>query len=400
MATAVAVLLLLSAPVGPAASKQNAAADRVVEFSRGLGIDFDEKNQKSEHPDPADVAAFTRAGFGAWLDAQITNDSDEIAAPPAALQEFLHDRRDAVWNVVSALEKNAPEWDATVDQEGMNPRLLPTIRLAKMILALALVEERGKNRIDGGRALEASWSLGRSLASDSNLLSQILSVAIEKLQAGVLRKVKDAPLQWQSRLATDGPWNRMLEAVAHEGRYGDKLSGVEAAMFEEVAAKAFVALSDALRKVGPCELSTMSDDDIWKPAAQVLSAETSAEKREIRDMYGQIALPGLANPLRRAARVEVDRELTLKLLQLRLEKESSRDRRWPAELTESWSMVCPGVAYAYRADRDGVDIRFEGSVDTPSSGPVLPLEFRSGKARIVVSKPTPAPEPTPTPEAP
>ncbi len=393
MAIAAALILLASVPLGPEPAKPNASAARVAALSVPLGIDFDEKNPKSPHPDPGDVAALSGAGFGAWLDAQIQNDTDEIGDPPPAIQEFLGDRREALWGVISTLEKDDPDWGALIDGDGINPRLLPTIRLERMLLATALVEERGGNRIDSGRALEASWSLERGLSSDSTVISQLISSATEKLRAGALRKMKEPTLQWQARLSGDGPWKGMLDAIAREGRYRNTLNGVEGEMFEQVAVKAYTAITDALRKDGPCVLATMSDEDIWRPAAQALSAETSAEKRQIRDMYESIALPGLANQLRRAARIEVDRELTLKILRLRLEKEGSKDGQWPVKLIDATSAVCSTASYGYQSADGGVELRFEGSIDVPNMGAVLPLSFHSGK-----SKATRTPTPTPAPE--
>ena len=368
MAIAVALLFLATAPLGPV-SKQNTAADRVAALSRSLGIDFNEKNEKAEHPDPADVAALSRAGFGAWLDAEIQNETDEIDEPAAALQEFLRDRRDALWGVIAALEKDAPEWGASSDEEGINPRLLPIMRLEKMILAAALVEERGGNRIDSGRALEASWSLGRALAIDSTEISQLISVAIEKWQAGALRKMREPSLIWMGRMTRDDPWTRMLDAVENEKRLQDP-SGLSDA-FSRILEKARQAIVDGLRKISPCDLHDLTNEDVWQLAVAALPVETSSEapppdpsegRLSIRDVVKSVILPNLVSGLRRASRMSVDRELSLRVLRLKLEKETSPSNRWPDALADATSAVCPGAMYSYRVDSggDGDSIRRVG----------------------------------------
>jgi hypothetical protein len=402
-ALAVLLVLTLSAPAPLTVSKRNAAADRVATLAKQLGIDFDEKSERAQHPAPADREASSAAGFATWLDSQITNGTDVIDAPPAALRQFLRDRDEALWGVIAALEKDAPQWEPEEAGQGLSPRLSPTVRLEKLLLSAALVEERDGHSIEAGRALEASWSLGRAVASERTLTAQQMSAAVEGFQAGTVRKLHDTPLQWQSRLSAGGPFDRMLDAVAAGGHYKDPVSGTESAELSEASGKAYGAVADALRKIGPCGLAALSNDQVWEPAVSALSAETNSEKRLAGEAFRQVATPNITSAIRRAARVEVDRELTLKVLRLRLEKEGSRDRRWPERLTDPTSTVCASAAYAYRATGSGMELRFEGEVDTPSMGAVLPLTFRVGKPQLTpapTATPTPTPTPSPTPEEP
>ena len=387
MAIVAALALLLGAPFGPAASKQNPAADQVVEFSRALGIDFNESAEKAGHPSTADVEAYHHSGAGAWLDAQIQNASDEIAEPPALLRVFLRDRHDALWNVIGALEKGAPEWDSASDQNGTK-HLLPVIRLQKLLLAASLLEERQGNRIDAGRALEASWSLERAITS--SLIDQLLAVSIERWQAGVLRKLKEPPLQWMSRLSSDRPWRAMLDAVATD--YGVGLSAdalPSSDPWSELTRSGPGAIAGGMRKLSPCAASLLSEEEAWSLAEHEMPAAASPEAIQIRAQYREMVIPGLMNAIRRAGRLEVDRELTLKILSLRLEKDAARGGRWPEKVLDATSAACPAVSYGYRSGKDGMEIRFEGAVYSEATGAVLPVEFRSGA-------PNPASTSTPT----
>lgn len=383
-----ALALLLCAPSDSAASKQNAAADRVVELSRAFGIDFDETNGKAPHPAAADVEAYHRSGAGAWLNSQIQNDSDEIAEPPAVLRDFLHDRNEVLWTLIAALEKGAPEWDSASD-ESRTKHLLPVIRLQKLLLAASLVEERRGNRIDAGRALDASWSLGRAPAS--GLIDQLLAVSTERWQAGVLRKVSEPPLQWMDHLSGDRPWRAMLDAVANDyglGLSADALPSSDP--WSELTRSGPSAIAGGMRKLSPCAASLLSEEEAWSFAEHEMPAAASPEAIQVRAQYREMVIPGLMNAVRRAGRLEIDRELTLKILYLRLEKDASRDGRWPEKLLDATSAACPPVFYEYRSGKDEMEIRFEGEVYAESMGAVLPLEFRS-------RAPNPAPSSTPTP---
>jgi len=111
-----------------------------------------------------------------------------------------------------------------------------------------------------------------------------------------------------------------------------------------------------------------------------------AEARAIMN----VAAPGAIDILRRIDRLMVDRELSLRVLELRREKAASRDRRWPAILSKPGSKVCPEVSFVYEQKGGGMKLRFPGYAgDSDASGLVLPLSY---EAR--------SPEPTPEPAGP
>jgi hypothetical protein len=370
-----------------------------VEGSRALGIDFEQTNKKVEHPSSDKAQAVNRSGAGAWVDAQIQVDLDELTEPPAALREFLQDRREAVWGVITSLEKGEPDWGPDTYSDGnLAVPFLPIIRLERVLVAAALVEEYDGNRIEAGRALEAAWSLGRSISSRSAFIAQLLAMATERMQVGAVRKVQAPGLQWLGRLASDSPWARMLAAVSDDARFrprGQDDGSLTAS--SEVAVKAFTAIAEALAKISPCDLAGMLDEEIWRPAAAALDGETNLLKRAFRDFYAVHGIENVANALRRAARLEVDREMTLKVLQLRLEKDASREEHWPQSLVDPTSAACPAAAYVYDSTAGGVELRFEGPIDVPTMGPVLPLKFR---AKALQPSPTPMPPPPPLTPAP
>lgn len=358
----------------PKASARNSTADAVVEKSLALGIDFDPPGPGQTRAAPENTKAYPGYAAGSWLDAQIRVADDSIAEPPKELRDFLEQRREPVWAIVAALEKGAPEWKATKSEEEI-PRLLPWIRLHKVLLATALVAAHDGNAIDAERALEASWSLGQAFENEKTLIARMICVAVERWQAGVLRKFQVPPPAWMDRLDADQPWQKIAEAIETEGRIVFPAQPEpEPTSSRNLRAKAMAAIGEGLLKVSPCEREALSSEALFRPAAAVFEVEGGEEAKAWTTIYRDITMPNIESMVRRAARLSVDRELTLKILQLRMARAASRDHRWPEE-TEVTSAVCPGATYAYKAGETNMRIRFEGTVDDPEAGVVLPLEY-------------------------
>jgi hypothetical protein len=386
MAIAAVLLCLAVAPLGPV-SKQNTTADRLTALSRTLGIDF-EKREDSEavHPSHEEMAAMSRAKLSAFLDGEVGRGDDSFPEPPEALTEYLQDHHEAIWEIIAALEKQPPVWGdegvpaSPSEISATVRRMLPTIFLARVLIATAFCEEREGRELEADRALEATWSLGRG--ADGSVIWELGSVAISRWEAGFLRKKKTPSLVWMGRLATEDPYAGMIEALGQD-RWKDP-SGLSSE-FEKGLSKAKRNIVEAVRRMSPCDLAAKSEEEFASLAG---------------DEPG-FAAPNIFGVLRRAGRLAVDRELTLQILRLRLARSASKENRWPEELADRWSDVCPGVAYSYSTDGKRMEIRFDSGVE-PGSEHFLPLSFEATGGREAKPQPTstPAVTPTPTPEAP
>jgi hypothetical protein len=379
-------------------SGRNGVADQIAEKSLAIGIDFDEPNPDAPRPDPAEVQAQSAAAPGAWFLTQVQTPDDRIAEPSAELSEWFESHSQPLAAIVAILEKDSPEWKATGEELAQKPSLpfLAIIRLERILLAFALRSEQRGDSAAAGSALEASWSLGQSVAVRQTMIDHIIGVAIEKFQAGALRKMSDPPLQWLGRLDGNEPWQRMLDAIANEFRVpGESAFSDSSDPWVQLSRKIPQSIADALRRRSPCSVSLLTEDQLMQIVERDFSMPSSEEGREIWKVGLSIMLPNTVNAARRAARLSVDRELTLKILELRLERAASPEKRWPEGLSLDVSSVCPDATYAYRREGPTMEIRFEGTVEAPSSGPVLPLVFSSGPAST-----GPVPTPTPIPASP
>lgn len=378
-------------PVG-----KNAAAQELERLSLTLGLDpYGESGD--EHPSKEDLDAYRQAAFGTWLDAQIKASDDSIALPPPRLAEFLEKRQATVWRVVTLLGREVPDWGFDVREVSRpRPELLLVVSLSRLLLSAALVEERAGRHVQAADLVEGSWSLYRSVASSPNLLFQLIGLAVLKLQAGALRKLSEPAYEWPERVSSEAPKEQLLEALQSE-----PLAVLAARRDASLDAQAspwvrgWRAVTDGLRKLSACEISHRPEEEIWKPAME--------EFRKWKEAGGDLgiettllAVPNLTSSLRRLARLMVDRELTLKILELRIEKAAGRPSRWPEKFFDVESRVCPGATYEYRSSGTAMSLRFVGSVADAGTPLVLPLSFEARAPRPTPS-PTPARRPTPMP---
>jgi hypothetical protein len=106
------------------------------------------------------------------------------------------------------------------------------------------------------------------------------------------------------------------------------------------------ALDEQLERHSPCQLAEATDEEIDESVKEAVAMGSSAEVREGGSILVSILVPNQLSAARRAARTEIDREMTLKVLQLRFEKDASPNGRWPDRLLDSTSAACPAVEYA------------------------------------------------------
>jgi hypothetical protein len=372
-------------------SRKNAAAEELESLVLPLGLDPRSGDPTAEHPSREDLEAFQRAGFGSWLEAQFKLPDDSIASVPANIQSFLERRQPTVWRVASLLERDVPLWES---DPRASPRDLSGLRVAipatRILLAAALVEERAGHHLQAGDLLEASWSLSRSLSGQPDLTSQLMAIALLKLQAGALRKMSDPPIPWLDRLSGDEPWRAILDAVEASPLISVRAGDASMDQVRSAETRAWRAMTDRLRPISPCEVSKLSSEEIWKPATEEIARSIKAGTDPVLRTLSDIATPNITSLIRRAGRLLVDRELTAKVLELRQEKAASRDGSWPAKFYDGDSRVCPGAEYEYQTRAGAMAIRFKGAIDDPPAPAIaLPLSFEVR-----------APRPTPTPGRP
>jgi hypothetical protein len=370
---------------------KNATAEELESLALALGIDFHRsvEDSTSGRASKEDFDAYQRAAFADWLNTQLAIADDSIEPPPAGIREFLEKRQAMVMRVVRLLGREVPAWDFDVrDKPQGRPELFGAIRLGRLLVSIALVEERAGDHHLAGDLLEASWSLSRSFAGQTDTSAQIIALALEKLHTGALRKLAEPPFPWIGRLSGDEPRRAVIDAFETLPRSGSQ----ESALPDEsrlVLANAWHAMTDPLRKLSPCELAKLSDEDILTPGKEEIERWIqSGGDENLRTLFN-VGMPNSIASIRRADRLLVDREMTKKILELRQDRAASREKRWPGKLGDAQSQICPGVSYEYQSRGPVMSLRFSGSIDEPATGLSLPLFFEVRPPRV-----TPGPAPT------
>jgi hypothetical protein len=384
----------------PAVSK-NAAAEDLE--SLGLALGFDSRGTDADdRPTKADREARLNAGYGSWLEAQLATSGDSIDAPPPRFVEFLETKQSSLWRAVTLLEKETPEWGFDPHKKRTQlPELLFVAHLHRLLLGAALVEERAGRPAQARELLEAGWSLYQSIAGRPELIFQLVASSAGRTQAGVLRKMSDPGFGWLERMESSESLERMLESIRNDFAISFLQRDGPAGGPESSWARIPQVVADRLEKRSPCDLSKLSSDDLWKPAAEELRRSMNAEDAAGLDVVAGIMLPQLTSALHRAARLVVESELTARILQLRQEKAAARPSRWPQTFYNADSRVCPGAVYEYHSGEGAMSIRFKGAVgDLEAPAKPLPLSFEARAPKpSVTTSPTRRASPKPTPGA-
>jgi hypothetical protein len=384
-------------------TKKNSAAEEVDRLSIELGIDWATGDQ-AEHPTKEDADAYSQAAVGTWLDSQLKTSDDFIAPPSLKLQQFLQNHQSPLWQLAGRLQRDVPDWGYDLrDRSPNRPELSLSMRVNRVLLAAALVEERAGHHVEAEQLLEASWSLTRAFSEFLDPLSQIILMAHSKMQAGALRKMSQPSFTWIERLSSDRLWRGRIESFESEPfvqQLGSDLPLDEP--FFEARVRGWRRVADNLREISPCKASKLSDEEIGHPIYEELSkvpGDGENDPEKTAQIFKDIAAPSLGQMLRRSASLAVDRELTAKILQLREEKAADRKSRWPEKLSIPESNVCPEASYEYQSRGLAMLIRFKGSVATPGEPAlVLPLSFEA-RPPAPTKTPTRVPLPPLTPKA-
>jgi hypothetical protein len=405
-------------------TSRNAAAEELESLAPSLGIGLKPRNHAADSPNEEELDEYQQVGFGAWLDSQLKSSDEAIGPPPPKVKDFLDRRRAVVSRTAGLLLHEVPEWGFDLRQRPGGDRLTSDVHLLtsvnRLLLSEALLEERLGHHAEAGEYLEASWSLSQSLAGRPDLLSLIVAVALWKQQAGALRKMTEPPFQWVERLADDSVRSRLMSVIENEPLIAFlSSSDTSWADVVERMSAGYGALASLIRESSACALSKLPSEEIRRRVLQEFKTEgdmetppsredeedpdestphekTPADLERAARIMTDIALTTEIDVAFRVARLSIDRELTLKILELRLQKAASRPRRWP-EAPDLSSGVCPESAYEYSVTRSMMILRFAGAAGEGSSrGLILPLTFEARSPLPTPTK-TPARRATPRP---
>jgi hypothetical protein len=322
------------------------AAKRVVEMARSLGIDMARPKPGAPISLPPEPYRSVADALGTYISTELVSPGDRTGPPPAVLRDFLDARVDEIEALVAflAARPEPPVWISAVSlgPEAPIPNLLGQLRLQRILVADCLyASHRGRPK-DAEDILLASWNLNASIRDRADLISQLIAIGVARMQSGVARRLfLRAP--WRDRLAGHDYRASVLQAMEVDaaGRFRLLPGGStrsERAMradYLDLSRAYLVSLRDAPVADGP-----------FVPAAPKEQAGESPG-----DILAKIAMPNLAEAVRRADRLMVDAELTDRILGAR-ELEASVGH-WTTEILRDQASRMPGARWIYSVRSDG-----------------------------------------------
>ena len=151
-----------------------------------------------------------------FLYAQLAKPFDEIDLPPLNVQEYLNTHRsdlDALYNLV--LQNEAPQWEIDISKGVRAP--VPNLFFHHQLQAIIALDILEQTRCDEHKkaleAFKASWKISQSLRDRPEMISQFNSLQVLNRQAGVLRKMKEVPTEWQQHISQLRLFNLMLQSL-------------------------------------------------------------------------------------------------------------------------------------------------------------------------------------------
>ena len=151
-----------------------------------------------------------------YLDAQLRKSSDDLDEVPEDIRNYLEEHRadlDALYKLV--LQNEVPKWEMDIARwvEGPLPGLYYHRQLHGVIALDILTKTRlGLNR-EALKAFEASWKINQGLLDRPELSSHLVAHSVLNRQVGVLRKMREVPSEWQTRILDRDFRTSFLQAI-------------------------------------------------------------------------------------------------------------------------------------------------------------------------------------------
>ena len=179
---------LASAEARARPQKTNDAARRLVALSAPLGITL-----KTGAPKDPVMAAFAE-----YVKAEYVRAEPAIGEPPAGILSFFSAHETEIDALRDHLLRAEPiTWDLDVSKgfDAPIPNLLGQMQVSWLLSARALVRARGDD-VRAGDDLHAVWRLRHSLESRSELISQLIALAMARTVNAVAWKLPAANMDW------------------------------------------------------------------------------------------------------------------------------------------------------------------------------------------------------------
>ncbi len=359
----------------------NASAHDVEAIAERLGIDLVPRPVRGEKrlgtPAVAELQA-VRASLGAYLDEVLRRESAGASPPPPEVARYLETHAEDLGALRERLSRDdPPRWERHLEKlPAMRlPNLLGHVEVHRVLIADAVARSAAGDDRTALADLEASVVLDTALWDGPTIIEQMIAIAAARMQAGALRHVAGAGPAWRERLVEHDFRDSLMDALQIQG-FMWKMAEVPEGLEERRG-----LLQSATATLAKPYFRWCLDDtaEIWRRHLEriaVLPSLCGADLRALNETmlaeipwWDRIARTELANVGEvtwRLARLQLDLELTGRVLALRSERD--RTGSWPSVLESAESSACPTRRWVYEVGPDGgMSIGLDAAVDGPKS---------------------------------
>lgn len=374
-------------------SASNQSAIALKKLALPLGLDL----AKMPNEEEAAIAESQKQAFeeireelNSYLDGAVARTSDRIEAPPEKLQRYLAANGTALEAIAShALKEDVPQWGTDItwiaagDLSAPLPSFIGLVNLEKILALDALEKSRLGRNGEAIASFTAAWKIRQSLDGRPELIAQVLNAMVLRLQAGVMRQLDEVPAEWQQRLVERDVTKEIVKAIEGEFLYAyrgtreladsEELVGEEALMFESPMGRTY------LRRSAIDAYNTSNSLPELLETSNVCSFDQEAIASSLGqaawwNVLGQLAIPNFSPVWKRARRLQLELELTRKILEVK--EMAAKEGKLPESLPNTESAVCPGYEWVYEVSGDKSSL---GLMPAPTLGEdsnALPLTYR------------------------
>lgn len=331
---------------------ENDSAKRLRELTAPLGITFpDAKGGSSTLAVQQELLAHLKARL----------DGQQVPVP-AALQSFREQHAaalDALLGHLASAEPPRWELDMSRDFSAPIPALVPQRQTGQLLLLEAL-----ERPAEAERGLLALWNLTATLRDRPDLVSVLVAAAIDRQTLALARRLESVPPAIAEKLATlqqGGRLPRLWQTEAwtlwHYAQRDGRLSPLGEDSPEEggLVGRLSAPFERRLLRLCAADSSRVLATAAVEAQAQAPCSAPNSEAMQGRlarwNIVGKIALPAVEKIWSVLLALQLDAELTQKVLAVRAQR--GPDGAWPAEFSDLGSKVCPGSSWRYTREADG-----------------------------------------------
>ena len=308
---------------------------------------------------------------GKYVRAQIERASGDVEAPASPVCEYLDRHRPAIEEIAEFLTRSdPPRWEAAPAWLlGPVPNLLGHRRLQHVLTADALALSLAGDHEAAERRLLAAWNLNASLRDRTDFISQMIAVANARMHAGVARWIVLEDPAWEERLRDHDYRESMLRALAVQAAAGGCILAGESVWARGSRADYYRINADFLEKL---EKATLRDS----VRGSVIFEERPEHALSAGGILAPMGFPNAAYAVRKADRLALETELTLKVLEAKRARQ--RKGRWPERLLGVETSILGEPHWLYSVEGRRVRMRLSAPFEWKDwSGFGLPFEFSS-----------------------